>query len=286
VGEGDLLNKKSEYSYFVIFLLSFNKILDFPFPWQCLFQEPATTIMENIIDLHHDIIFFLCVISVLVIYMLSYIIMFFKKFTSIHDTKFFGKIENKKFPYLTHNTAIEIIWILIPTLILIIIAIPSFSLIYIIDEINSPEITLKIIGHQWYWTYEFGDFVEYAKSINKLSHYFHDSYMLKEEDLVEGQLRLLSVDFTTVFPENVVGRLLISSSDVIHSWTIPSLGVKMDAVPGRLNQIGLLVNRQSVFYGQCSELCGINHSFMPICLETVDLNRYFLQWVYFILPKI
>jgi len=261
---------------------------DFPLAWQLFFQDPATVIMEHIIDLHHDIMFFLFLIIFFVLYMLIQIIWkfsqkpihYFEENKTIFTKKY---LEYKRLPFLTHNTLIEIIWILIPTIILILIAIPSFSLIYEIDENNAPELTLKIIAHQWYWTYEYGDFFKYARRIGHLSHYMHDSYMIKEEDLIEGDLRLLTVDFTAVLPTDSAIRLLISSADVIHSWTIPSLGVKMDAVPGRLNQVNLTVNRHSVFYGQCSELCGINHSFMPICLETVDLHRYFFAWIYHVL---
>jgi cytochrome c oxidase subunit 2 len=266
-------------------------IFDFPVAWQLFFQDPATVIMEHIIDLHHDIMFFLILIIFFVLYMLIQIIVHFSQNYTIYkfndsNLQYKKYKEYKRLPFLTHNTLIEIIWILIPTIILILIAIPSFSLIYEMDESNTPELTLKIIAHQWYWTYEYGDFFKYARRIGHLSHYMHDSYMVKEEDLLVGDLRLLTVDFTAVLPTDSPLRLLISSADVIHSWTIPSLGVKMDAVPGRLNQVFLTVNRHSIFYGQCSELCGINHSFMPICVETVDLQRYFFSWIYIILACI
>ena len=147
------------------------------------------------------------------------------------------------------------------------------------DEINDPRLTVKIIGHQWYWSYEYADFIKtFDTSIGNALALIFDSYMIKEEDLVEGQLRLLDVDNYIVFPSETTIRLLITASDVIHSWTIPSLGIKMDAVPGRLNQVGTYILRNSVFYGQCSELCGINHSFMPIGLRVID-NTFFMQWI-------
>ena len=246
-----------------------NITFDFPLKWQFFFQDPATSIMENIIDLHHDIMFFLILITLLTSWMLYRIIFLFK--TTNKTT-----VRNL---YLTHNTFIEVVWTLIPTLILIIIALPSYVLIYNMDEMNDPRLTLKIIGHQWYWSYEYADFIKtFDTSVGNALAYIFDSYMIKEEDLVEGQLRLLEVDNYVVFPNETTIRLLITASDVIHSWTIPSLGVKLDAVPGRLNQVGTYILRNSVYYGQCSELCGINHSFMPIGLRVVE-NTLFENWI-------
>lgn len=254
--------------YFNIFIISF----DFPINWQYLFQDPATTIMENIIDLHHDIVFFQIIIITLVLWMLLRIYFFFN----------IGNKNVKRSLFLTHNTLIEIIWTVIPTIILIIIALPSYILIYNLDEINDPQITLKVIGHQWYWSYEYSDYdknrfgksplLENNKDIN------FDSYMITENDLELGALRLLTVDNYVYLPINTSVRLIITASDVIHSWTIPSIGLKLDAVPGRLNQVGTNINRESLFYGQCSELCGINHSFMPIGLHAVTLDEYF-DWI-------
>lgn len=258
--------------FFILNIISF----DFSKNWQCLFQDPATSIMENIIDLHHDIVFFLIVVSIFVLWMLFRVYFFFNT-------------ENKKVErslYLTHNTLIEIIWTLTPTFILLLIALPSYVLIYNLDEMNDPRITLKVIGHQWYWSYEYSDYDKMAcKDIiwqpdyiqNKENIRF-DSYMISENDLEFGHLRLLEVDNDIYLPVNTTVRLLITASDVIHSWTIPSLGLKLDAVPGRLNQIGTYINRESTFYGQCSELCGIQHSFMPIGLKSVTFAKY-VSWI-------
>ena len=252
--------------YFLENCISF----DNPKKWQYLFQDPATSIMENIIDLHHDIVFFLVVIFTFVSWMLFRIILFFR------TENFFVK----RSLYLTHNTFIEIVWTLIPTFILFLIALPSYVLIYNLDELNDPRITLKIIGHQWYWTYEYADYINtFDVSKGNAGNFIFDSYMVKEEDLSLGNLRLLDVDNYTMLPINTTVRLLITASDVIHSWTIPSLGVKMDAIPGRLNQVGTFITRESTFYGQCSELCGINHSFMPIGLKTTNLTEY-LNWIF------
>jgi cytochrome c oxidase subunit 2 len=254
----------------MFFFLQILTKFDFPRHWQYLFQDPATSIMENIIDLHHDIVFFQIMIITFVLWMLIRIFIFFNS----TNRKIIRSLD------LTHNTLIEIIWTLIPTIILILIALPSYVLIYNLDEMNDPRITLKIIGHQWYWSYEYSDYTKYADPELFLSKngICFDSYMLNEADLIKGHLRLLEVDNNIFLPTNVTIRLIITASDVIHSWTIPSLGLKLDAVPGRLNQVGTYINRESLFYGQCSELCGINHSFMPIGLKTLSLELYD-QWV-------
>ena len=139
------------------------------------------------------------------------------------------------------------------------------------DEVVDPAITLKVIGHQWYWSYEYSDYADQdGSTIN------FDSYMIPTADLEVGQLRLLEVDEKVVVPANTHVRVIITSADVIHSWAVPSLGVKLDAVPGRLNQTGFLANRSGIFYGQCSEICGANHAFMPIVVEAVSLDEYCL----------
>lgn len=169
--------------------------------------------------------------------------------------------------YTVHNTKLEIIWTIIPTIILIFIAVPSFILLYSLDEVINPSITLKAIGHQWYWSYEYSDYTE-ENSIN------FDSYMITENDLEFGQFRLLEVDNRIVLPVNTHIRVLITAGDVLHSWAVPSMNVKADAVPGRLNQLTLFIKRPGVYYGQCSELCGVNHAFMPIVIEAVSLWNY------------
>jgi cytochrome c oxidase subunit 1 len=223
-------------------------IFDFAEPWQLSFQDPATKIMEGIINLHHDIMVYLIIIITFIFWMIVSIVYHFRA----------G--HNKK-PSITirHHTLLEIIWTIIPAIILVFIAIPSFTLLYAMDEIGQPKITIKIIGHQWYWSYEYRDLID-----EKIKSKSFDSYMILEEDLTEGSLRLLEVDNPLTLPINTAIRLLVTSTDVLHSWAVPSFGIKVDACPGRLNQVGLTIERVGIFYGQCSELCGVNHSFMPI----------------------
>jgi cytochrome c oxidase subunit 2 len=160
----------------------------------------------------------------------------------------------------------------LPSLILVIVALPSFALLYSIDEVVDPSITVKCVGHQWFWSYEYSDFEARLGNIN------FDSYMIPEDELEFGELRLLEVDNRIVLPSRTHIRVLVTASDVLHSWAVPALGVKMDACPGRLNQTSVFLNRDGVFYGQCSEICGVNHGFMPIVVESVSLNKY-VSWV-------
>jgi cytochrome c oxidase subunit 2 len=234
---------------------------DAPEEWQLSFQEPATPVMQGIIDFHHDIMTFLIAITVFVLWMLVRTIMAFEH--SVHP------VPHK----ITHGTVIEIVWTVMPSAILVCIALPSFALLYSMDEIVDPALTLKALGHQWYWSYEYTDY-----NTSDEPAIAFDSYMIPTDDLEEGQLRLLEVDNRVVVPVATHLRVLISSADVLHSWAVPSLGVKCDAVPGRLNQVSLFVQREGVFYGQCSELCGVNHGFMPIVVESVPLESY-LNWV-------
>jgi heme/copper-type cytochrome/quinol oxidase subunit 2 len=231
-------------------------IFDAPVPWQMNFQTPATEIMEKIVDLHHDIMFFLIVIVVFVSWMMGRIIQFYRSQNKLSLRVAFS-----------HHTILEQVWTIIPTYILVLIAAPSFSLLYAIDALVEPRITVKVIGHQWYWTYE---------TTNMLTgvDYTFDSYMLLEADLPKGGFRLLEVDNRLALPIGTNIRLLITAADVLHSWAIPAFGVKMDACPGRLNQVSLYIQRPGVFFGQCSELCGTNHSFMPIVVEAVHPAWY------------
>jgi cytochrome c oxidase subunit 2 len=174
---------------------------------------------------------------------------------------------------MVHGTTIELIWTIVPSLILVTIAIPSFALLYSMDEVIDPAITLKVIAHQWYWSYEYSDY-----NTSDEDGIAFDSYMIQEDDLELGQLRLLEVDNRVVLPVNTHIRVLITSTDVIHNWAIPSLGIKCDAYPGRLNQVNTFINREGIFHGQCSELCGVNHGFMPIVVEAVSLKDY-VSWV-------
>jgi len=240
-------------------------LFDFPRSMQWNFQDPATSIMEGIIDLHHDILFILLLILGTVTFLLLSII---KDASFIWTYPNKERIERQKqylfFNSLHHGTILEIVWTIIPSFILFTIAIPSFALLYSMEEILEPEFTFKIIANQWYWSYEYSD-----------PFFSYDSYMLNEPDLQPGDLRLLTVDKPLFVPVERNIRFLITSKDVIHSFAIPSLGLKVDAVPGRLNQLSCFIKRTGIFYGQCSELCGVNHAFMPIQLISYS-NHYFI----------
>jgi len=236
-----------------------NMFFDLPEPWQLNFQDPASPIMEGSISLHNWIFLYLVVVSILVVYFLLVIIIKFKITTNPLSLK-----------TLNEGTSIEIIWTITPALILVSIALPSFRLLYLMDEVIDPTLTIKAIGHQWYWEYEYTD---YIKPVIKF-----ESYMVPTEDLVSGQTRLLEVDNTVCLPTLTSIRVLVTATDVIHAWTVPSLGVKLDCVPGRLNQTGVYIKRNGVYYGQCSELCGVQHGFMPIVIKAVSINDY-IDWL-------
>jgi cytochrome c oxidase subunit 2 len=241
----------------------FNTIFnDAPQPWQIGFQDSAAPGFTGIVELHNTIFFYLIVIVVAVFWGLGSIMYYYnsKKSPIVHK-------------YLNHGTLIELIWTISPALILIAIAFPSFRLLYLLDEVISPTITIKVVGHQWYWSYEYSDYVnESGESIE------FDSYMIPESDLELGQFRLLEVDNRVIVPTDTHIRLIVTGADVIHSFAVPSLGVKIDAVPGRLNQTSILAERTGTFYGQCSEICGVWHGFMPIAVEAVSVQDY-LAWV-------
>jgi len=243
-------------------LLPFSTVLnDSPRPWQIGFQDPATPIMEGIIHLHHHIFFFIVLIVTFVAYMLIRVLVVFARKKNLIPLK------------TTHSAVLEIVWTLTPSIILMLIAVPSFALLYAMDDVVDPAITIKAIGHQWYWSYEYSDYTtENGESLA------FDSYMIPEEDLTVGQLRLLEVDNRVILPTDTHIRVIVTSTDVIHSWAVPSLGIKIDAVPGRLNQVSMLIKREGIYYGQCSEICGVNHGFMPIAIEAVSLDNY-VSWV-------
>nr|AER54638.1 cytochrome c oxidase subunit 2 [Pennaria disticha] len=217
------------------------------------FQDVASPVSEKLIFFHDNIMFILILITVLVGWMML-----------------FSFLNKQYYKYLIEGTLIEIIWTIIPAIILICIAFPSLQLLYSMDEVIDPSLTIKSIGHQWYWSYEYSDIDEDSIEF--------DSYMVPTLDLELGDLRLLEVDNRIVVPVNTQVRIVVSSSDVIHCFAIPSLGVKADAVPGRLNQVSFLIKRPGVYYGQCSELCGSEHSFMPIVIEGVSQEK-FTNWI-------
>nr|AML25694.1 cytochrome c oxidase subunit II [Staphylinidae sp. BMNH 1274190] len=220
--------------------------------WSSIFiQDSASPLMEQLMFFHDHSMMILMMITMLVGYMM----------TSILVNKF-------NYRYLLEGQEIELIWTLIPAIILIFIALPSLRLLYLLDEISNPLISLKTIGHQWYWSYEYSDF----KNIE------FDSYMIPTNELNSFSFRLLEVDNRLVIPYNSQIRLMVTAADVLHSWTIPSISVKIDATPGRLNQTTFYLNRTGIFFGQCSEICGANHSFMPIVMESIS-PEFFLKWI-------
>ena len=172
-----------------------------------------------------------------------------------------------------HGTTMEIVWTLIPALLLVVIAVPSFALLYAVDEVVDPALTVKVVGHQWYWSYEYSD---YGNGDEEGMAF--DSYLVPDDELDEGNLRLLEVDNRRVLPVDTHVRLMVTAADVLHSWAVPAFGVKRDACPGRLNQVALFVKRQGTFYGQCSEICGVNHGFRPMAVDVVSLED-FVTWV-------
>jgi len=249
----------------IYYLIITPKALNEAKQWDLTFQDPVTPVMEGIINLHHDIMYYLVFIVLFVLWMLLRTI-----------TMFNIEVPNRKNrPSRTiHHSNLEIVWTLIPTFILILIAIPSFSLLYSIDTPIEPQLTIKAIGHQWYWSYEYPDILVDSDSKECLA---FDSYMLPTNDLLNSQLRLLEVDNKVVVPINTHVKVLAISADVLHCWAVPALGVKMDACPGRLNELSFYVLNKGIYYGQCSEICGINHGFMPIAVEAVDMDS-FEEW--------
>jgi len=218
--------------------------------------------MEAIVELHDNIMFYLVIILFGVGWILVSII---RNYVSDKSP-----ISNK---YLNHGTLIELIWTITPALILILIAFPSFKLLYLMDEVTDPSLSILVEGHQWYWSYQYPDFLNSDEEFIEF-----DSYLVPEADLEEGALRLLEVDNRVIIPELTHVRFIITAADVIHSFAVPALGIKVDAYPGRLNQASVLINREGTFYGQCSEICGILHSSMPIVVESVSLEK-FLSWL-------
>jgi len=235
---------------------------DAALPWQFGFQDPATPIAEGIIRFHHDLMFILIFVVAFVSWMLYRVLFFFSFKKDVEASS------------VVHGTTIEIIWTLIPAFLLIIIAVPSFALLYSVDEVVDPAVTLKVIGHQWYWSYEYADYQKASEDEPLM----FDSYILPEDELTVGDFRLLEVDNRVVLPINTHIRVVVTSADVLHSWAVPSFGIKIDACPGRLNEASLFVQRTGVFYGQCSEICGVNHGFIPIAVEALSLEDY-VTWV-------
>nr|WGO58070.1 cytochrome c oxidase subunit II [Rhabdoblatta omei] len=214
-------------------------------------QDSASPIMEQLIYFHDHALMIIIMILMIVTYMM--IMLTTNSFTD---------------RFLLEGQLIEVAWTIAPAIILIFIAVPSLRLLYLMDEINNPVVTLKTIGHQWYWSYEYSDFLKVE----------FDSYMIPTNEMNSNDFRLLDVDNRAALPMNTFIRIIITATDVLHSWTVPSLGIKADATPGRLNQTSFLINRPGLFYGQCSEICGANHSFMPIVIESISIKN-FINWI-------
>ena len=225
-------------------------------PWQLGLQPPVTPVAEQINDFHNLLMVIITVIAVFVTLLMIYVMI-----------KFSAK-SNPVPRTTTHNTLLEVLWTAVPILILVVIAIPSFKLLYFADTTKEAEMTVKAVGHQWYWSYEYPDHGNFT----------FDASMVEDDELQPGQPRLLATDEAVVIPVNTNIRLLIAADDVLHAWAVPSFGVKLDGVPGRLNETWVRVEKEGTYYGQCSELCGTGHGFMPIMVKVVS-KEAFAAWV-------
>lgn len=265
-------------SIFYTFLknLQINNLLcDVPTNKQMFFQDPASPVMEGLIELHDFIFSFIVVLFFLVFFNIYKIVydFNFENYKNIDKIKTHVKLIN-----FSHGVILEIVWTTIPSIILVFIAIPSFSLLYSMDEVIEPSLTVKVIGHQWYWSYEYSD----RANKHNLS---LDSYLLVDSNIEKAlkllkvkAYRMLDVNFPLVLPIKTHIRFLVTSADVIHSWAIPSLALKIDAMPGRLNQLSTYIKRSGIYYGQCSEICGVNHGYMPSVIFAVSKSKY-INWL-------
>lgn len=227
-----------------------------PLPWQIGLQPPASPIMEKLHDFHDFLLIITGAIVLVVFVLLLYVCLRFNAKANPVPATF------------SHNWFLEIVWTVIPVIILIIIALPSFKILSYENKIPPADLTVKVVGYQWYWHYIYPDYDNYE----------FDSYIIPDKDLKPGQKRLLEVDRKLVVPENAVIKFLITGADVVHSFGIPSLGIKTDAIPGRTNETWTKISQKGIYYGQCSELCGINHGFMPIAVQVVSREE-FDKWI-------
>ena len=239
-------------AYSLLLLMPISLLANEPVDWQLDFQKSASKTMDDIVWFHDYMLLpVITAITVFVLFLIAYACIRFRA------------SRNPEASTTSHNTVIEVIWTLVPCLILIVLAVPSFKVLYSQDEIPKADVTIKAIGYQWYWGYEYPD-----------ENIIFDSYMIEEKDLKEGQPRLLAVDNEVYVPVNKVVKVMITANDVLHAWALPSFGVKRDAVPGRINETWFRADRTGTFYGQCSELCGIKHAFMPITVNVVTEEKY------------
>ena len=224
--------------------------------WQLGFQKPASNHMQNIFDLHNFVLIMMTAITIFVLILLIYVAIRFRKSANPNPSK------------RTHNALLETLWTAIPVIILIFMAVPSFKLLYEQDVIPEAEMTIKVIGHQWYWEYQYPEYEDLS----------FESYLVPDDELKDGEPRLLTVDNRLVLPVNKNIHVLITAGDVLHSFAMPSLGVKRDAVPGRLNETWMRIDRPGIYRGQCSEICGTGHGYMPVVIEALSEND-FEVWV-------
>ena len=224
--------------------------------WQLGLRPAASPTMEKIVDFHNLLLVIITLISIFVLVLLLYVMFRFSEKRNPTPSK------------TTHNTLIEVLWTVIPVVILVVVAIPSFKLLYFADRIEDADMTIKAIGRQWYWSYEYPDHGNFA----------FDATMVPDEDLQEGELRLITTDNKVVLPVNTKIRLLIAASDVLHAFALPAMGIKLDAVPGQVNETWVEITREGTYYGQCSEICGTGHAYMPIMIEAVS-KEAFEAWV-------
>jgi cytochrome c oxidase subunit 2 len=227
-----------------------------PHEWQLNLQPPATPVMERLYDFHTLLVWIISAISIFVLGLLLYAIVRFRESRNPVPSR------------TTHHTLVEVVWTVVPVLILVVIAIPSLRILYFSDRVETAEMTIKAVGHQWYWSYEYPDHGNFT----------FDALRKPDGELASGEPRLLATDLNVVLPVDTNIRLLITADDVLHAWAVPSFGVKRDAVPGRINETWVRIEREGVYYGQCSELCGKDHAFMPIAVEAVSKEK-FQQWV-------
>ena len=238
------------------FIISVAALADQPKEWQLGFQNPASGGMRDIVNFHDNLLLpIIIAITVFVLFLMLYACVRFRASANPNPSK------------RTHNVTVEILWTLIPCLILIVMAVPSFKILYKQDTIPKADLTIKAVGYQWYWGYEYPD-----------ENIIFDSYMIEEKDLKADQPRLLAVDNEVIVPVNKVVKVLITANDVLHAWALPSFGVKRDAVPGRINETWFKAEKEGTYYGQCSELCGIKHAFMPITVKVVSEEDY-QEWL-------
>ena len=240
----------------IAFLYQASAFANEPKDWQLGFQDAASQSMRDIVNFHNNLLLpIIIAISIFVLFLMIYACIRFRAARNPNPSK------------TTHNVAVEVLWTLVPCLILIVMAVPSFKILYSQDSIPKAEITIKAVGYQWYWGYEYPD-----------ENIIFDSYMIEDKDLKDNQPRLLAVDNELVVPVNKVVKVLITANDVLHAWALPSFGVKRDAVPGRINETWFKAEKEGTYYGQCSELCGIKHAFMPITVKVVSEEDY-QEWL-------